>query len=70
MAITTLLAALIARRWGYNLLLVLLVNGLFLTIDLVFLAANSVKVFEGGWYPLVLTAIVAVTMLTWLQARG
>lgn len=67
MAITTLLAALIARRWGFNPLLVLAVNGVFLLIDLVFLAANSVKVFEGGWYPLVLTAIVAVTMLTWLQ---
>ncbi|WP_425463372.1 potassium transporter Kup [Methylobacterium terricola] len=67
MAITTLLAALIARRWGYSLLIVLVVNGLFLLIDLVFLSANSVKVFEGGWYPLVLTAIVAVTMLTWLQ---
>ncbi|WP_288586194.1 KUP/HAK/KT family potassium transporter, partial [uncultured Methylobacterium sp.] len=67
MAITTLLAALIARRWGFNPLLVFAVNGVFLLIDLVFLAANSVKVFEGGWYPLVLTAIVAVTMLTWLQ---
>ncbi|SFU60072.1 KUP system potassium uptake protein [Methylobacterium sp. 174MFSha1.1] len=67
MAITTLLAGLIARRWGYNLILVLAVNGLFLVIDLVFLSANSVKVFEGGWYPLVLTAIVATTMLTWLQ---
>ncbi|MFE1598341.1 potassium transporter Kup [Methylobacterium sp. ID0610] len=65
MAITTLLAALIARRWGYGLGPVLLVNGFFLAIDLVFLAANSVKIVEGGWFPLVLTLVIAVLMLTW-----
>ena len=65
MAITTLLAALIARRWGYTLAAVAAVNGFFLAIDLLFLAANSVKVVEGGWFPLVLTALVATLMLTW-----
>jgi KUP system potassium uptake protein len=65
MAITTLLAALIARRWGYNLAAVAAVNGYYLAIDLLFLAANSVKVVEGGWFPLVLTALVATLMLTW-----
>ena len=60
MAITTLLAALIALRWGYNPILVLAVNGFFLAIDLVFFAANSVKLFEGGWFPLVLAGVVAL----------
>ncbi len=65
MGITTLLAALIALRWGYNPILVFAVNGFFLAIDLVFFAANSVKILEGGWFPLVLAAIIAFVMLTW-----
>ncbi len=69
MAITTLLAALIARRWGYNLVAILAVNGFFLLIDLVFLGANSVKLFEGGWFPLVLAGFVALMMLTWRRGN-
>jgi KUP system potassium uptake protein len=67
MAITTLLAGLVALRWGYALPLVLAVNGAFLAVDLVFLSANAVKIVEGGWFPLVLTALVALVMLTWLK---
>nr|WP_238178950.1 KUP/HAK/KT family potassium transporter [Methylobacterium dankookense] len=69
MAITTLLAALIALKWGYNPFAVLAVNGFFLVIDLVFLAANSAKLLEGGWFPLVLACIVAFPMLTWLKGN-
>ena len=69
MGITTLLAALIALRWGYNPLLVFAVNGFFLGIDLVFFAANSVKLFEGGWFPLLLAAAVAFLMLTWMKGN-
>ncbi|MFF8802280.1 MULTISPECIES: potassium transporter Kup [unclassified Methylobacterium] len=70
MAITTLLAGLVARKWGYALPLVLAVNGLFLTVDLTFLAANSVKLFEGGWFPLVLAGFVAFLMLTWRKGNA
>ena len=69
MAITTLLAALIALRWGYNLVAVLAVNGFFLGVDLVFLGANSVKLFEGGWFPLLLAFLVAFLMLTWMTGN-
>ncbi|WP_409566555.1 potassium transporter Kup [Methylobacterium sp. E-065] len=69
MGITTLLAALIALRWGYNPILVFAVNGFFLAIDLVFFAANSVKLFEGGWFPLLLAGAVAFLMLTWMKGN-
>lgn len=69
MAITTLLAALIAHKWGYNILAVIAVNGFFLCIDLVFLGANSVKLFEGGWFPLLLAALIALMMLTWRKGN-
>jgi KUP system potassium uptake protein len=65
MAITTLLAALVAIQWGFNPLIVIVVNGLFLVIDLIFFAANSLKLFEGGWFPLLLALSVAFVMLTW-----
>jgi KUP system potassium uptake protein len=54
MAVTTVLAALVALKWGYNPHLVVAVNGLFLVIELVFVAANATKLIEGGWFPLLL----------------
>ena len=65
MAITTLLAALVALQWGYHPIVVLPVNGFFFIIDLIFFAANSTKLLEGGWFPLVLASTVAFLMLTW-----
>jgi KUP system potassium uptake protein len=65
MAITTLLAALVAIQWGYSPVIVIAVNGFFLVIDCIFFAANSTKLFEGGWFPLLLAGAVAFLMLTW-----
>ncbi|MBV9826068.1 MAG: KUP/HAK/KT family potassium transporter [Alphaproteobacteria bacterium] len=69
MAITTVLAALVALQWGYNPMIVLAVNGAFIVIDLVFFAANSIKLFEGGWFPLALAGLVAFLMLTWRRGQ-
>jgi KUP system potassium uptake protein len=63
MAVTTVLAALVALQWGYNPLLVVAVNGFFLIIELIFVAANMTKLIEGGWFPLLMAAVIA--MLTW-----
>jgi K+ transporter len=51
-AITAFLAAMVAMQWGFNPFLVVVVNGAFLIIDLVFFAANSMKLFEGRWFPI------------------
>jgi KUP system potassium uptake protein len=65
MAVTTVLAALVALKWGYNPFLVAVVNGFFLVIELVFVAANMTKLIEGGWFPLLLACVIAFLMLTW-----
>lgn len=65
MAITTLLAALVALQWGYPPVVVIAVNGFFFVIDCIFFAANSAKLFEGGWFPLLIAAAIAFLMLTW-----
>ena len=69
MAITTMLAALVALQWGYSPALVLIANGGFLLIDLVFFAANGMKLLEGGWFPLALAILVAFVMLTWRRGQ-
>jgi KUP system potassium uptake protein len=65
MAVTTVLAALVALKWGYNPIMVVAVNGFFFVIELIFVAANMTKLFEGGWFPLLLASIIAFLMLTW-----
>ena len=65
MAITTVLAALVALQWGHHPLVILAANGFFLVIELVFVAANMTKLVDGGWFPLLLASAVAFLMLTW-----
>jgi KUP system potassium uptake protein len=65
MAVTTVLAGLVALEWGHNPLLVVAVNGFFLAIELVFVAANLTKLIEGGWFPLLMAGVIAFLMLTW-----
>jgi len=65
MAVETVLAALVALQWGYNPLLVAAVNGVFLIVELVFVAANATKLLAGGWFPLLIAGVVAFLMLTW-----
>ena len=64
-SVTTVLAALVALKWGYNPLMVAAVNGFFLLIELIFVSANLTKLVEGGWFPLLLASIIAFVMLTW-----
>src|SRR6266478_772969 len=65
MAITTVLAALVALQWGYNPFAVAAVNGSLLVVELIFVAANATKLLAGGWFPLLLAGVIAFLMLTW-----
>jgi KUP system potassium uptake protein len=65
MAVTTVLAALVALKWGYNPFMVAAVNGFFLVIELVFVTANMTKLIDGGWFPLLMAGVIAFLMLTW-----
>ena len=66
MVVTTLMAIVVVSKvWRWPLGLALAVIVPFLLIDLTFLGANLLKVFEGGWMPLALGALVMVVMYTW-----
>jgi KUP system potassium uptake protein len=45
------------------------VIGAFLVVDLAFFSANSFKIIEGGWFPLVVGAVVFTLMSTWRGGR-
>ncbi|MCK9388706.1 MAG: potassium transporter Kup [Sulfuritalea sp.] len=70
MIITTLFAYIVARRqWGWRRRLAMPVFGALLALDLTFLAANSTKIFEGGWFPLVFGGVVYLLLTTWKAGR-
>jgi KUP system potassium uptake protein len=70
MVITTLLLAVVEReRWKWPFLVMLGFSAVFLTIDVAFWAANIVKIPHGGWFPLVIGAVVFTLMSTWKTGR-
>jgi KUP system potassium uptake protein len=42
---------------------------LFGVVDLSFLGANLLKIAEGGWFPIIVGALVFAVMRTWLRGR-
>ncbi len=57
MLLTSILIYHVMREiWNWSLPLSLLVAGLFALVDLAFVSANLMKVFEGGWVPLAVAA--------------
>jgi KUP system potassium uptake protein len=71
MIITTVLGAIVARsRWGWPLWAVAALFGLFLFIDLAFLAGNATKIVHGGWVPLTLAALMFAGFITWRDGRA
>jgi len=70
MMITTFLTFYVVRyAWHYNWLLSVLATGFFLVIDFTFFSANLLKFVDGGWFPLVLGAIMFTVMSTWHRGR-
>src|SRR5262249_43075830 len=53
------------EMWHWSFLTSAAVAGLFIVIDSSFFAANSLKILDGGYVPLILAAIVYGLMLIW-----
>ncbi len=70
MVITTMLFyAVSVDRWRWPVPLAVLLCGGFLAFDLSFLGANILKVAHGGWFPLLVAAVVFTAMTTWKRGR-
>ncbi len=70
MTITTVMTFFVIRyAWKLPLALCVAATGCFFVVDIVFLAANIVKVLEGGWFPLAIGTVMFVLMTTWKAGR-
>lgn len=71
MLITTVLTFFVIRYgWKYPLWLCVAATGVFFVIDLAFFSSNLLKLFDGGWFPLVIGGVVFMLMMTWKQGRA
>jgi len=70
MLITTVLTFFVIHYgWKYPLWWCLAATGFFFVIDLAFWASNLLKLFEGGWFPLLIASVIMMLMLTWRDGR-
>jgi KUP system potassium uptake protein len=71
MTITTVMTFFVIRYgWRYPLLLSAAATGFFFAIDVTFFLSNALKLFKGGWFPLVIGTGMFLLMLTWKQGRA
>jgi KUP system potassium uptake protein len=70
MAITTLGVVLVARLgWDWPLWKIALLILPLAVIDWAFVAANTVKIGQGGWFPLAFGGLLFLLFATWKQGR-
>lgn len=71
MLITTILFYFITRRrWSWRAWKAKTICTAFLIIEGAFVLANMSKIGQGGWFPLVVGAMILSTMLTWKRGRA
>jgi KUP system potassium uptake protein len=70
MLITTVLTWFVVRRaWGFSMWIAAPATAFFIVLDLLLVASCSTKFLEGGWFPVVLAAILLVLMTAWNRGR-
>ncbi|HNW02467.1 MAG TPA: potassium transporter Kup [Burkholderiaceae bacterium] len=70
MLITTVLTFYVIRyKWNYPLALCVAATGWFFMVDFAFFASNLMKLFAGGWFPLVIGGAIFTLMVTWKDGR-
>ena len=66
---SVLLYAVARERWRWGMPVALLLGGSFLFIDLAFWGANLLKITHGGWFPLLVGAVIFTLLTTWKRGR-
>jgi len=70
MAIDTILGfVVVLTLWRWNRYIAIAGVTCFLTVDLAFFIANSTKVVQGGWFPLLIGLLVFIVLSTWKRGR-
>jgi KUP system potassium uptake protein len=66
---TLLLFVVMTRIWRWNKWIAFVLIGGILANDIMFLSATMVKIGDGGWFPLVIGAVMFTIMSTWYRGR-
>jgi KUP system potassium uptake protein len=70
MLITTTLTFFVIRySWRYPLALCIAATGWFFLVDVTFFASNTLKLADGGWFPLMIGGGIYTLMMTWKHGR-
>ncbi|MCW3849416.1 potassium transporter Kup [Sphingomonas sp. LB-2] len=64
-----MLGVLTIAVWKWPPVVAVLVTGTFLIIDALYFASNLTKVPDGGWFPLLVAAVVFTVLTTWQTGR-
>ena len=71
MLITTILLYRVAvARWRWPPAVAIPAIAIFGAIDATFLVSNSIKIVEGGWFPLIVGTLIATLMLSWRKGSS
>ncbi len=71
MVITLTLATIVFLKfWKWRPWVVFAVIAPILSVELVFLGSNLIKVFDGGWVPLAMAASLALMVWTWITGTA
>lgn len=66
---TILISIVMIVLWRWHKMFAVAFLSVFLTIDFAFLSANLPKITSGGWFPLVIGAVVFILLMTWKTGR-
>ena len=66
---TVLIAVVLRQMWNWNRWVVAGLLVLFFAVDGGYLAANLLKIPQGGWFPLLVGAIAFTFLTTWAKGR-
>jgi KUP system potassium uptake protein len=70
LAVDTILAFVVIRMlWKKPLWMVITGATGLLLVDLAFFGANTTKILHGGWFPLVVAALIFIALTTWRRGR-
>ncbi len=70
MIITSFLYFLVLTHyWNWSLTKAILLVGIFIVFDLAYFGGNLFKITDGGWFPLLVAALIAIAMTTWKKGR-
>jgi len=70
MAITSILYFfMLVHKWNWAVWKAGILVGVFLVFDIIYFGGNLIKLTSGGWFALIIAAVITIVMTTWRRGR-